>query len=50
MPKTLSIDIRERILKAYDQGNVTRQQVADRFDVWLKNLWQPSATLAAAVR
>ena len=35
MPKTLSIDIRERILKAYDQGKSTRQEVADRFDVSL---------------
>jgi len=33
MPKTLSIDIRERILKAYDKGGVNRQEVADRFDV-----------------
>lgn len=35
MPKTLSIDIRERIIKAYDQGGVNRQDVADRFDVSL---------------
>ena len=35
MPKTLSIDIRERILKAYDKGGVNRQEVADRFDVSL---------------
>ncbi len=35
MPKTLSIDIRERIVKAYDQGGVNRQEVADRFDVSL---------------
>lgn len=35
MPKTLSIDIRERILKAYEQGDTTRQEVADRFDVSL---------------
>ena len=35
MPKTLSLDIRERILKAYDKGGVNRQEVADRFDVSL---------------
>lgn len=33
--KTLSIDLRERIVKAYDKGGATRQQVADRFEVSL---------------
>ncbi|MBB5352416.1 transposase [Haloferula luteola] len=32
---TLSIDLRERILKAYDRGDVTRDQVAQRFEVSL---------------
>lgn len=32
---TLSIDLRERILKAYDRGDVTRDQVARRFEVSL---------------
>lgn len=32
---TLSIDLRERILKAYDKGGVTREDVAGRFDVSL---------------
>ena len=32
---TLSIDFRERILKAYDKGGVTREDVAGRFDVSL---------------
>lgn len=32
---TISIDLRERILKAYDCGDVTRDQVARRFDVSL---------------
>lgn len=32
---TLSTDIRERIVAAYDRGDVTRQQVAERFDVSL---------------
>ena len=30
---TLSLDLRERILKAYDHGGVTRDDVARRFDV-----------------
>ena len=30
---TLSNDLRERIVAAYDRGDVTRQQVAERFDV-----------------
>lgn len=33
--KTLSIDLRERILAAYDEGQGTRQQIADRFMVSL---------------
>ena len=32
---TLSIDIRERILAAYDRGDCTREQVAERYDVSL---------------
>jgi len=32
---TLSNDLRERIVAAYDRGGVTRQQVADRYDVSL---------------
>lgn len=32
---TLSTDLRQRILKAYDKGGVTRQDVAERFDVSL---------------
>ena len=35
MPKAISLDLRKRILKAYDSGNVTQQEVADRFDVSL---------------
>lgn len=31
----LSMDLRERILKAYDGGEFTQQQVADRFSVSL---------------
>lgn len=30
---TLSIDLRERILRAYDRGGVTREDVAGRFEV-----------------
>jgi len=33
--KTLSIDLRERIIAAYDRGDSTRQQIADRFMVSL---------------
>ena len=33
--KTLSIDLRERILAAYDRGEGTRQQIAQRYDVSL---------------
>ena len=33
--KTLSLDLRSRILAAYDAGGVTRQEVADRFMVSL---------------
>jgi transposase len=33
--KTISMDIRTRIVEAYDQGNTTRQGVADRFGVSL---------------
>lgn len=32
---TLSLDLRERILKAYDRGDSTREQVARRFEVSL---------------
>jgi len=32
---TISIDLRERIVAAYDRGDRTRQQVADRYDVSL---------------
>lgn len=32
---TLSVDLRERILKAYDQGKGTREEVAERFSVSL---------------
>jgi len=32
---TLSIDLRERIVRAYDQKEGTRQQIADRFCVSL---------------
>lgn len=32
---TISMDLRGRILKAYDRGDVTRDQVARRFDVSL---------------
>jgi transposase len=31
--KTLSLDLRERILAAYDQGDSTRAQVAARYNV-----------------
>jgi len=33
--KTLSLDLRERILAAYDAGHSTRQRIADRFLVSL---------------
>lgn len=33
--KTLSLDLRERILASYDAGKGTRQDVADRYDVSL---------------
>jgi transposase len=33
--KTLSLDLRERILASYDAGKGTRQEVADRYDVSL---------------
>jgi transposase len=32
---TLSQDLRERIIAAYDRGDGTRQQIADRYDVSL---------------
>lgn len=32
---TISVDLRKRILKAYDRGDATRDQVARRFDVSL---------------
>lgn len=32
---TLSLDLRKRILAAYDQGKATREEVAKRFDVSL---------------
>ena len=33
--KTLSLDLRERILSAYDDGDGTREEIADRFRVSL---------------
>ena len=33
--KTLSLDLRQRILDAYAEGNSSRQQIADRFMVSL---------------
>jgi transposase len=33
--KTLSLDLRERILGSYDEGEWTRQEVADRYRVSL---------------
>ena len=33
MPKALSLDLRKRILDAYDQGGVSQQRVAERFSV-----------------
>jgi transposase len=35
MKKTLSLDLRQRILDCYDEGTMTRQEVADRFRVSL---------------
>jgi transposase len=32
---TLSNDLRERIVSAYDRGDATRQQIADRYNVSL---------------
>lgn len=32
---TISVDLRQRILKAYDRGDTTREQVASRFEVSL---------------
>jgi transposase len=33
--RTLSLDLRERIVSTYDQGKATRQQIADRYSVSL---------------
>jgi transposase len=33
--KTLSLDLRVRILASYDAGKGTRQDIADRYDVSL---------------
>jgi transposase len=33
--KTISTDLRERIVAAFDRGEQTRQQIADRYDVSL---------------
>jgi transposase len=33
--RTTSTDLRERIVAAYDRGDGTRQQIADRYDVSL---------------
>lgn len=33
--KTISMDLRERIVTAYDRGDETRQQVAERYNVSL---------------
>ena len=33
--ETISLDLRRRILKAYDQGSSTREEVATRFEVSL---------------
>jgi transposase len=45
---TISIDLRERIVAAYDRGDGTRQEIADRYDVSLamvkKLLWQRKRT------
>jgi transposase len=35
MKRTLSLDLRTRIVETYNQGGFTRQQVADRFKVSL---------------
>jgi transposase len=35
MRKTLSMDLRQRILKAYDRGQSTREEVAARYEVSL---------------
>jgi transposase len=35
MREVLSLDLRKRVVKAYDQGMATRQEVADRFGVSL---------------
>lgn len=35
MMATISLDLRERIITAYDRGEGTRQQIADRFVVSL---------------
>jgi transposase len=32
---TLSIDLRERIIRAYDRGDGTRQEIAERYNVSL---------------
>ena len=38
MPAPLSIDLRQRIIKAYEAGGVTQQQVAERFDVGIASV------------
>jgi transposase len=52
--RTLSLDLRERIVSAYDQGEGSRQEVADRFKVSLgmvkKLLQQRRRTGAIAAR
>ena len=38
MPAPLAIDLRQRIIKAYEAGGVTQQQVAERFDVGIASV------------
>jgi transposase len=47
--RTLSLDLRERILACYDEGESTREEVAERFRVSLgmvKNSSNNDGTLA----
>ena len=46
--KTLSLDLRERILAAYDQEEGTREEVAHRFRVSLGMVKKPSSNGGAS--
>jgi transposase-like protein len=43
---TLSLDLRERIVRAYDKGDGTRDEIAQRFDVSLGMVKSSSSSAA----